>query len=254
MGDRLWFLIPEFVLLAGSMVCAISGLSTFAAIRRRIGFIASVFLVISLIAVPWVYGQTERSHDEAMLPELGFYVKMMVSFVGLLLVATAGGLIDSGYERAIAAGKDRFDALRASSGEFYALLLLSLTGVMLICEASDLIWLFLALELVSLPTYVMVAMSRWSSKAQEAAMKYFFLGVLSAAIMLYGFAFLYASTGTLVLQEISDIFASQQAVGDISVIAQVGMLLALFGLLYKIAAAPMHIYAPDVYQGAATTA
>ncbi|MBC8523719.1 NADH-quinone oxidoreductase subunit N [PVC group bacterium] len=252
MGDRLWFLIPEFILLAGSMVCAIGGLSKFSAIRRRIGFVASIFLVIALVSVPCVYGQIDRSHDEAMLPELGFYVKMMVAFVGLLLVASAGGFIDRGYERAISAGKDRFDPLRTSSGEFHALLLLSLTGVMLICEARDLIWLFLALELVSLPTYVMVAISRWSSKAQEAAMKYFFLGALSAAIMLYGFALLYASTGTLVLQNISDAFASQKVVGGLSVVAQIGMLLSLFGLFYKIAAAPMHLYAPDVYQGAAS--
>ena len=187
-----------------------------------------------------------------MLPELGYYVKIMVAFVGLLLIATMGGLIDRGYERDIGAGKDRFDALRASSGEFHALLLLSLTGVMLICEARDLIWLFLALELVSLPTYVMVAMSRWSRKAQEAAMKYFFLGVLSAALMLYGFALLYASAGTLVLQEMTEIFALQQLTGGLSTLAQIGMLLAIFGLLYKIAAAPMHLYAPDVYQGAAS--
>jgi NADH-quinone oxidoreductase subunit N len=252
MADRLWFLIPEFILLAGAMVCAIGGISSLAAIRRRTGFIACTFLLIALITVPFVYGQSDRSHEETMLPELGMYIKAMVAFVGLLLVATMGGLIDGGYERAIGAGKDRFDAMRSSSGEFHALLLLSLAGVMLICEARDLIWLFLALELVSLPTYVMVAMSRWSRTAQEAAMKYFFLGALSAALMLYGFALLYASTGTLVLQEITEAFAEQQAIGSLSVLAQVGMLLAIFGLLYKIAAAPMHLYAPDVYQGAAS--
>ena len=252
MVDRLWFLIPEFILLAGAMVCALGGISNIAAIRRRVGFIASIFLVIAFVSVPYVYGQSDRVHEEAMLPELGYYVKMMVAFVGLLLIATMGGLIDRGYERDIGAGKDRFDALRASSGEFHALLLLSLTGVMLICEARDLIWLFLALELVSLPTYVMVAMSRWSRTAQEAAMKYFFLGALSAALMLYGFALLYASAGTLVLQEMTDIFALQQLSGGLSTLAQIGMLLAIFGLLYKIAAAPMHLYAPDVYQGAAS--
>jgi len=139
MSDRLWFLIPEFILLTGSMVCAMGGLSRFAAIRRRIGLIASVFLILALVAVPWLYGQSDRIHERTMLPELGFYVKMMVAFVGLLLVASAGGLIDRGYEKAIGTGKDRFDAMRTSSGEFHALLLLSLTGVMLICEARDLI-------------------------------------------------------------------------------------------------------------------
>ena len=127
-----------------------------------------------------------------------------------------------------------------------------MTGVMLICEARDLIWLFLALELVSLPTYVMVAISRWSRVGQEAAMKYFFLGALSAGLMLYGFAMLYAATGTLVLQDMVDVFALQRADGGITPFAQLGLLLIIFALCYKIAAAPMHIYAPDVYQGAAS--
>ena len=168
-----------------------------------------------------------------------------------LLVMSAGGLIDRSYEHAIAKGKDRFHALRSSGGEFHGLLLLSVTGVLLLCEARDLIWLFLALELVSLPTYVMVAMSRWSRVAQEAAMKYFFLGALSAGLMLYGFALMYGATGTMVLSEMQASFAEQKLDGGISLFGQIGLLLAIFGLCYKIAAAPMHLYAPDVYQGAA---
>ncbi|MDP7008986.1 MAG: NADH-quinone oxidoreductase subunit N [Phycisphaerales bacterium] len=252
MGDRLWLLVPEFILLAGAMACALGGISRFASIRRRVGFIASLFLALALIAIPYFNSQQGQTPEGTMLPNLSFYIKMVVAFVGLLFVATAGGLVDRTYEKAIGSGKDRFDPLRSSSGEFHALLLLSLTGVMLLCEARDLIWLFLALELVSLPTYVMVAVSRWARTAQEAAMKYFFLGALSAALMLYGFALLYASTGSLVLQDIAASLATQQADGGISAIAQVGMLMAIFGLLYKIAAAPMHLYAPDVYQGAAS--
>ena len=124
---------------------------------------------------------------------------------------------------------------------------------MLICEARDMIWLFLALELVSLPTYVMVAMSRWSRVGQEAAMKYFFLGAISAALMLYGFALLYGATGTFVLSDMADVFAQQRLdFGSVNLFGQIGLLLAIIGLCYKIAAAPMHLYAPDVYQGAAS--
>jgi NADH-quinone oxidoreductase subunit N len=96
----------------------------------------------------------------------------------------------------------------------------------------------------------MVAISRWSKVAQEAAMKYFFLGAVSAALMLYGFALLYAATGTFVFTEMADIFEAQRALGGVSVFGQIGLLLAIFGLCYKIAAAPMHLYAPDVYEGA----
>jgi NADH-quinone oxidoreductase subunit N len=253
MADRLWFLIPEFILLTGAVVCAIGGLSTIAAFRRRIGFVACAFLAAACISIPWVYTPEHIIDSTALFPALGKYVKFFVALIGILLVMTSGGLMDRQYEKAIATGKDRFNALRTSAGEFHALLLLSITGVMLLCEANDLIWLFLALELVSLPTYVMVAMSRWSRVGQEAAMKYFFLGAISAALMLYGFALMYGATGTFVLSEMSEIFSTQRLVeGQIALFGQIGLLLAIIGLCYKIAAAPMHMYAPDVYQGAAS--
>ncbi len=253
MADRLWFLIPELILLSGAVICAIGGLSTFAAFRRRIGFVACAFLAAACISIPWIYTPEHIADSTALYPALGKYVKFFAALIGILLVMTSGGLMDRHYEQAIATGKDRFNALRTSGGEYHALLLLSITGVMLLCEANDLIWLFLALELVSLPTYVMVAMSRWSRVGQEAAMKYFFLGAISAAIMLYGFALMYGATGTFVLSEMSEVFATQRLVdGQVSLFGQIGLLLAILGLCYKIAAAPMHMYAPDVYQGAAS--
>ncbi|MDP6601465.1 MAG: NADH-quinone oxidoreductase subunit N [Phycisphaerales bacterium] len=246
MGDRLLLLSPELILLAGSVVCAIVGLVNTPAIRRRVGFVAASFLAAALIATP-LLATTERGVSaDAILPGVGLYLKMVVASIGLLLVLTVGGLVDRSYERAVASGRATFDPLRTFGGEFHALMLLSLSGVMLICDARDLIWLFLALELTSLPTYVMVAMSRRSSLAGEAAMKYFFLGAMSSAIMLFGFAILYAATGTIVFSEM------QLGGGAVPLVTQVGLLLAIFGLCYKIAAAPMHIYAPDVYQGAAS--
>ncbi len=252
MVDRLWFLIPELILLSGAVVCAIGGLSNAAAIRRRVGFIASIFLIAACVSIPFVYSQIHVVDSSSLYPWLGKYVKFTVGIIGILLVMTSGGLMDRKYEHAIASGKDRFNALRTSAGEYHALLLLSITGVMLLCEANDLIWLFLALELVSLPTYVMVAMSRWSRVGQEAAMKYFFLGAVSAALMLYGFALMYGATGTFVLSDMMTAFAEQRVDGGIAIFGQIGLLLALVGLCYKIAAAPMHMYAPDVYQGAAS--
>src|SRR5213079_2274541 len=90
--------------------------------------------------------------------------------------------------------------------EFYSFFLFSLTGLMLCTTANDLVWLFLALELTSLPTYVMVAISRTGragSRAQEAAVKYFFLGAMGAAVFLYGFALLYGATGTTKFHDIA---------------------------------------------------
>jgi NADH-quinone oxidoreductase subunit N len=252
MADRIWFLIPELILLSGAAVCAIGGLSNIAALRRRIGFVSCLFLATACAVSPWIYTAEHVALSTALFPSIGQYVKFFVPLIGILLVMTSGGLIDRRYEHAIAKGKDRFTALRSSGGEYHALLLLSITGLMLLCEANDLIWLFLALELVSLPTYVMVAISRWSRVGQEAAMKYFFLGAISSALMLYGFALLYGATGTFVLSDMASAFATQRVAGDIVLFGQIGLLLAIIGLCYKIAAAPMHLYAPDVYQGAAS--
>jgi NADH-quinone oxidoreductase subunit N len=177
---------------------------------------------------------------------------MIVCLVGIVLAMVSAGSIDRRMEHDVDTGRVSFDPLRASRGEFYAFFLLSLIGVMLVCNSNDLIWLFLALELTSLPTYIMVAVSRSSRRAQEASVKYFFLGAMAAAMFLYGFALLYGSTGTIVLTEMRDAFAEQHAAGGINLLGVVGMLLAILGIAFKIAAAPMHFYAADVYEGAAS--
>jgi NADH-quinone oxidoreductase subunit N len=129
---------------------------------------------------------------------------------------------------------------------------------MLCVGADDLVWLFLALELTSLPTYVMVSISRERIVAPEAGVKYFFLGAFAAAIFLYGFTLLYGATGTTYFMPLGDtsgslaglnaVFAEQ----SINAMAVIGLLLAITGIAFKIAAVPMHFYAADVYQGAAT--
>src|SRR5262249_39858100 len=81
-------------------------------------------------------------------------------------------------------------------GEYFALLLFSLVGVLLVSVADDLILLFLSLDLVSIPTYILIALSRVDARAQESSVKYFFLGSFAAALMLYGFSFLYGVAGT----------------------------------------------------------
>jgi len=124
---------------------------------------------------------------------------------------------------------------------------------MLVTAASDLVWLFLALELTSLPTYVMVVLSGRRGpgfdKSQEAGVKYFFLGALAAAIFLYGFALLYGATGTVRFAEMAQVFASQ----GMGPLALTGMVLAILGISFKIAAVPMHFYTADVYQGASSS-
>jgi len=253
MVDKLWFLIPEMILFAAAVVVSVVGLSKRKGVRDATPLIAIIALIVAGVATPFVYGAEDRlAAADLLLPMLGNYVKMIVCGVGALLALVSVGLVDRSLESAFASGRATFDAIRVTRGEFYAFFLLSLMGVMLVCNANDLIWLFLALELTSLPTYVMVATGRSRRIAQEAAVKYFFLGAVSAAIFLFGFAMIYGSTGSIVLTEIRASFAEQAAAGDVNSFGVMGIIIALLGLCFKIAAAPMHFYAADVYQGAAS--
>jgi len=209
-----------------------------------------VALILSLFTPP-----PERS----LLPGLMEFAKPMIAAVGILLIMMLTGTVDQWFERAVKQGA-KWDPLRSTRGEFYAFALFSLTGLMLCATADDLIWLFLALELTSLPTYVMVSISTARMRSQEAGIKYFFLGALGAATFLYGFALLYGATGTTQLwagadgQGIAEILAQRIVdTGSIGSLATVGLVVAMVGVLFKIAAVPMHFYTPDVYEGASTS-
>lgn len=253
MSAKLWLLIPEFVLFGAAVLVSVLGLSRSRLLRDLSPFIAIAALVAAGVLTPLVYGDEGRVAEAGLLmPLLGQYMKIVVCAVGALLAFLSIGLVDRGLEAAFASGRAAFDPIRVARGEYWSFFLLSLIGVMLISSANDLIWLFLALELTSLPTYVMVATARSRRKSGEAAIKYFFLGAMSAAMFLFGFALIYGATGTIILTEIRAAFAVQlgAADGGLGAFGVIGIILALLGVCFKIAAAPMHFYAADVYEGA----
>ncbi len=197
--------------------------------------------------------------------DLAGFVKLLVVLLGVLLIALGVGVpTELKLTGDIEDGKSSevFDAGNVIRGEYFAFMLLSLTGVMLVAGANDLIWLFLALELVSLPTYVMIAITKDKKEAQESAVKYFYLGAFSAAVFLYGFVLIYGAAGTTVLLAdnpdsmvsiAAQVNESIKATGQLSPLFMLGFTLAFIGIFFKIAAVPMHFYAADVYQGAATS-
>ncbi|MEC8734847.1 MAG: NADH-quinone oxidoreductase subunit N [Planctomycetota bacterium] len=252
MVEKLTLITPDILLFVGAVVVAVLGLSGSRTIRKAVPLITGLFLIGSVVVTQFVYADPAALESSGLLfPKIGGYVKSLTGVVGLGLVALGTGTVDRAYERAVASGSAAFDPLRVVRGEYHAFLLLSLAGVMLVCNATDLIWLFLALELSVLPTYVMVALSRNNRRANESAIKYFFLGAMSTALFLYGFAMLYGATGSLNFIEIRDVLATQAAgEAGIAPFAVVGMGLALLGIFFKISAVPMHVYAPDVYEGA----
>lgn len=246
MTDRIASLWPEIVLFITLSIVILLGLSPQAQWRRLTHWITGLGLAIALLLslyAPEVTGLP--------VPALAQFIKPAACIMGLLLLLGMSA-VDDRLETRLAQGL-KFDPLLTTRGEFLAFFLLSLIGLMLCTSATDLIWLFLALELTSLPTYVMVASSRMKNVGHEAAVKYFFLGALSAAIFLYGFALLYGATGSLHLDEIrAALVAQYEETGSVSVLGLMGVILSVVGISFKIAAVPMHFYTADVYEGAAT--
>src|SRR6266581_8717588 len=139
-----------------------------------------------------------------------------------------------------------------AEGEFYTLMLLSVTGMMLMASAGELISIYISLELTSIPLYVMAGLIRGSERSAEASVKYVLLGAMSSAILLYGFALLYGLTGTTDLKGIATAIASSVQTGNLIVLVAGVLILAGFG--FKISAVPFHMWAPDIYEGAPTPA
>lgn len=248
MIEKFLTLWPEVALLVGAVVCLITGLAPSRGIRQLTAPVAGLALIVAGVLVY----TTESSAGLLMGAGVVAFIKLAVVGVGLVLLLVATGVPNSLKQVRDSESAAKFNPSNEMRGEFFAFFLFSLTGVMMTAGADDLVWLFLALELTSLPTYIMVGMGRDHIRAQEAAVKYFFLGALSAAVFLYGFALIYGATGFTDLSSIQLVAQEQLAVGDLSPLLLVGMVLSIVGICFKIAAVPMHFYAADVYEGAAT--
>jgi NADH-quinone oxidoreductase subunit N len=159
------------------------------------------------------------------------FVNVILLLSGLFGVALAYGYIKRvGIER----------------GEYYTLLLFSVTGMMLMAQATDLIIVFLALELLSIPLYVLAAFARPNVQSEEAGVKYFMLGAFATGFVVYGTALVYGATGST---SFGDIFAAASN-GTPGLLLTIGAALLLIGFGFKVAAVPFHMWTPDVYQGA----
>jgi NADH-quinone oxidoreductase subunit N len=140
--------------------------------------------------------------------------------------------------------------LGVAPGEYYALVLFASVGMMLMAAGTDLLVIFLALELMSLSLYVLAGTFRTRPEGNEAALKYFLLGAFASGFFLYGIALLYGATGTTNLARLGAALAAPGALRDPMVLAGLALLLVGFG--FKTSAVPFHQWAPDVYQGAPT--
>ena len=165
---------------------------------------------------------------------LGFYGRLVLLLTGLVLLAL-------GHD----APSD------ATAGEFFGALLLVNTGAMLVMTANELVFLFVGLELVSIPTYLLLYLTRRTVTTQETAAKYFYLSIFSSGLLLYGLAFLYGVSGVSNLKSLATLTWLVPSIPH----PQLGLIAVVFilaGLCFRVAAVPFHFYAPDVYQGSPT--
>jgi NADH-quinone oxidoreductase subunit N len=195
------------------------------------GFVATLVIVVAVPPpVVSAYGGMVE------VDGLGRFLEALFLLAGLLAVPLA---VDYTRRRGIA------------RGEYYTLLIFSVAGMMLMGLAADLIVVFLALELLSIPLYVLAAFAWPRPESEESGMKYFLLGAFASAFLVYGTALAYGMTGSTNLRAIQ---ASLQAGQADALILAVAAVLLLVGLGFKVAAVPFHMWTPDVYDGAPTSA
>lgn len=234
---------------------------------RRTAQIALAFLATAgaLVAVAALWSETSASGGQVLLggavvldgPALALQgILVVMGLVSLLVVAdrTEDGAEDAFAPTAAAVPGSDYEELARRKGmvqtEVYPLVLFALGGMMIFPAAGDLLTMFVALEVLSLPLYLLSGMARRRRLlSQEASMKYFLLGAFASAFFLFGIALLYGFAGSVRLSEIG------VAVGEVSGLDPLllaGALLVVVGLLFKVGAVPFHSWTPDVYQGAPT--
>ena len=235
-----WLLGPEIALVVLATWTYVAGAFS----KNRTGYNVTNLIGLGVIgglllvqdAALGVFADGFDSHYSGPLAVdfFGHAARWVVLLVGLLFVLIAWR-----------AGPDDL------STEYLGSLLLVIAGMMLVARAADLVLLFLALELISIPTYILLDLGRRDAASHEATTKYFFLGILSSALMLYGFSLLYGVAGSTHLHNIH--LAMTLDENSLTGLAPLAMLLVLAGLGFKMAIVPFHFYAPDVYQGTTST-
>ncbi len=211
--------------------------------ERRASFVSAVLCAISVVTLGAIVASSAAAFAEGgsvvFNPERPFV--RLDRFANFAIALVAFGsllscLLSYYYLR----------ELRIQYGEYYALLLLATSGMILLVAAVDLIAVFLGIELLSIPIYVLAGFDRRKLRSNESSIKYFLVGSFASAILLYGMALLYGATGS------TDFAAIRRALDPSQTLAAIGLALVVVGFTFKISAVPFHQWAPDVYEGAPT--
>jgi NADH-quinone oxidoreductase subunit N len=228
-------LLPHIVVLVTGLVILV--LDLFLAPRSRYlnEVVGLVGVLVALVCTLQNVGDPRPVlMHMAVADNLGVFFNVI-----FLLIAAMTILLSASYIR-------REDL---SSGEYYALVFFATVGFMFVASAADLVMVFLAIETLSIATYILAGLLRTDTRSQEAAFKYFMLGAFSSAFFLYGIATIYGTLGNTNLSALATALGGQ----EIPPLLLVGMALLVVGLGFKVAVVPFHMWAPDVYEGAPTS-
>ena len=234
---------PEIVLAVG--ICTVLLVDLFIPDHRRwiTGTLSGFFLLGALLPVVTlaVLGDDVRS----TISGPGMTGRYVVDNFALVLKAL---FLLSGYV-VVLLSTNEMEEGGYYQGEYYVMLLSSVLGMVMMASSRDLITIFVALEFLSIPAYMMAAWKKRDRKSNEAGVKYYLLGVFASAVMLYGMSLLYGIAGSTLL---TDIGAAVTLDGDQVGIQVVGIVFVIVGFAFKISAVPFHTWAPDTYEGAPT--
>ncbi len=229
--------LPAMVALAAAFVVMLADLVLRGPDRDGVGVVGVLGLAATILVAAWLW----------IVPPVtaGFQNTLRADAYALFFAV----VVCTGAALAVLMSIDYLREHPLASGDYYALMLLSTCGMILMAAANDLIVIFLALEIMSVAVYVLAGILRTDRRSIEAALKYFVLGAFASGFLLYGTAFLYGATGSTQLDAIARAVAKQPD----APLVMVGLALLLVGFGFKIAMVPFHAWAPDVYEGAPTT-
>lgn len=230
--------LPEIFLLI--MTCGILLVEVFNTKRSITYVLAQITLGVAFLLAMTQY----KEYPNPIVTFSGHYVLDKLAVI-LKLTIYILSFFSFAYAR------EYIEARKIPSGEYYLLGLFAVLGMSVMASAYSLLSIYLGLELLSLSLYAMVALQKHSEDATEAAMKYFVMGALASGLLLYGISMLYGATGSIQVLEIPNILASVTQTEKL--VALLGLVFILAGVIFKFGAVPFHMWVPDVYQGAPTS-
>ncbi len=237
MAQNLIVVLPELVLALLSVVVLLIDIFSESRSRlRQTAGLAMMAVVLTLAVCIALWGKNLSGYNGIVrLDSMGLLLSMVC-----LVSAGATILLASDYLRQIGSEKT----------EFFLLILLSTVGMMVMVKAGELLTLFIGLETLSIPLYVLAGFRRQEPRSQEAALKYFLMGAFASGFLLYGIALTYAATGTTIFSELRHSTSTEAIAGSPILLAGLGLMLV--GFAFKLALVPFHMWAPDVYEGSPT--